>query len=41
MRINEKVIEALAKGFSAQLSHINLDYNALEKEGVSKLNKQL
>jgi len=33
------VIDALAKGFTAQLTHLNLDYNALEKEGVDKLVK--
>ena len=41
MRINVKVLEALARGFPACLTHLNLDYNSLEKEGVTVLSKQL
>lgn len=40
MRINDKIIEYLAKGFTAQLTHLNLDYNQLEKDGIEKLQKQ-
>ena len=41
MRISPKVLEELLKGFQAKLTHINLDYNNIEKDGVSIINKQL
>lgn len=41
MRITGAVFEALAKGFSAQLTHINLDFNTLEKAGITAFAKQL
>lgn len=39
MRISAKVLEALVKGFAATLTHINLDFNDIEKDGVSIINK--
>ena len=41
MRVTPEVLEVLVKGFSPQLTHINLDYNAIEKEGMTFLAKQL
>ena len=39
MRITAKVFEALAKGFTAQLTHINLDFNKIERAGMLSLAK--
>ena len=41
MRIKQPVIAQLAKGFSAQLTHINLDNNKLSTEGFASLRRQI